>query len=147
LKKLDSLDVVLVASVHNEFRDPSIKGSVDGLFTRWADPNAAPGDRIDNLIVVGAIDMNSVISPDNPYRPWMAMAPGIDITIPLEATTDDYVQDDGASFGKCLLLVHLTFSTANRWPWPRWRQPPPWLPVQLRTGGVSSQMAIPGEIS
>ncbi len=102
LKKLESLDVVIVGTTHNDFLDEYVKGSVDGIPVSWADPEAPGWDRVDSLIVVGGIDKNSVVSPINPYRPWIAFAPGWRVVAPIAGTTNQYSENGrGASFGEC----------------------------------------------
>jgi hypothetical protein len=111
LKKLESLDVVLVGATHNDFLDEDIKGSVDGVPVSWADPEADGWYQSDNLIVVGGIDKNSVVSPVNPYRPWIAFAPRWNVVAPRAGTTNQYSEaGGGASFGEC----HVP-SPTSRW--------------------------------
>ena len=91
--------VVVVGAVHNDFQDPEVKGLIGGLPERLADPDNRrqydPG-----LILVGGIDKNSWISPYNPHRRWMAMAPGFGVWAAANAGVEEYEEVTGASYGK-----------------------------------------------
>ncbi|KXX76236.1 Lectin [Madurella mycetomatis] len=77
LKKLESLDIVVVVSTHNEDLEPDVKNSVDDLFMRWANPRDS--GYIEGLIAVSGINQNTWISPLNPWAPWIALAPGYNV--------------------------------------------------------------------
>jgi hypothetical protein len=85
--------VVVVISVANNFQVPEVQGLTSGFPERLADPD----DRFHqpNLIVVGGVDQNSWISPFNPHRSWMAMAPGVEIAAAGPGDTE-YITSNGA---------------------------------------------------
>jgi hypothetical protein len=94
--------VVVVTSVANNFQVPEVQGLVSGFPEHLADPD----DRFHqpNLIVVGGVDQNSWISPFNPHRSWMAMAPGVEIAAAGTGETE-YITSTGASVGKLLFFL------------------------------------------
>lgn len=88
--------VVVVLAVRNSFQDRELQGEINGFPERLADLEV----HNENMILVGGIDKNSWISPWNPHRTWMAMAPGFGVWAAANTDVDDYEIVDGASYGK-----------------------------------------------
>lgn len=107
LKELDNLGAVLVAASHNNYPYVAIKDRLDGLPSRFGDPNAAEGESIKNLIVVSGINQNSQVSMLNPYASWLALAPGYRVSV--ADASGGFNVDDGASLGKDPHRHHLWY--------------------------------------
>lgn len=100
LKKLDELDVVIVAAAHN-FYDSLGDDMLNALPTHFGDP-ASP-NRLDNLIVVGGTDPLGRISRISPYAAdWLVMAPGWGI-FTADGENSIGSSNAGNSFGESLI--------------------------------------------
>lgn len=94
----------MVAATHNKNNQgPIYRQKINGWPSRFADPNAPPHEKLENLIVVSGIDINSVVSPLNPYMNWIAMAPGFGVHVANEESKTLSLAD-GASLGQSELL-------------------------------------------
>jgi hypothetical protein len=101
------LNVLIVAAAHNEYLpDPVVFGqympngrgdAMNDFPAQWGDPSN--GDYLPNLLVVSATDINTQISPLNPYANWASFAPGAGISLPVGKSGDTIVRgQNGASF-------------------------------------------------
>lgn len=108
LKKLESLDVVIVVSTHNDYLEEDVKNSVDDLFMRWANPRDS--GYIEGVIAVSGINQNTWISPLNPWAPWIALAPGYKVgTTADPPSTDRYKRVSGASVAAPLVAGTIAY--------------------------------------
>lgn len=115
LKRLDQEGAVIVVATHNEFFDRRVPHPDElDIIATWADPSASPGIYIPNLIIATGMDQNSVISPRNPYRSFMAVAPGYDVSIPSVANLDRFGKANGASVGEYSRLFRLVIRPFDR---------------------------------
>lgn len=89
----------IVACSNNHYQLAHTRQGLSGLPESLADPEQ--GMILSNLILAGGIDQSTRLSPLNPYRPWMAMAPGWDLTGAGAGLQDIEFDLDGASVGKC----------------------------------------------
>jgi hypothetical protein len=96
----------MVAATHNyNSKGRLYEQKVNGWPSRYANPDtqerndADELEKLDNLIVVSGIDINSVVSPLNPYFSWIAMAPGFRVHTERPAGSG-LILDDGASLGQ-----------------------------------------------
>lgn len=97
MELLDEEGVVIVGTTHNDYQNKPDWGTTDG----FPELMGKPGLRhLPNLIIASGIDQNSKVSPYNPYEPWMAMAPGYDISVAGIETDDIIVKTSGSSVGK-----------------------------------------------
>ena len=95
----------VVACSNNHYQLAHTRQGLNGLPESLADPEQ--GKILSNLILAGGIDKNTRLSPLNPYRPWMARAPGWDLTTAGAGLEDMEFDIDGASVGKHLFLLFL----------------------------------------
>jgi hypothetical protein len=119
LKVLDSFDVTMVAATHNyNSRGRLYEQKVNGWPSRYANPatqernSAGELEKLDNLIVVSGTDINSVVSPINPYFSWIAMAPGFRVHTDRELGAG-LILGDGASLGQSFTHTHLLIYTVE----------------------------------
>ncbi|EGX95651.1 peptidase, putative [Cordyceps militaris CM01] len=100
----DKFGVAMVAATHNKNNQgPIYRQKINGWPSRFADPNAPPHEKLENLIVVSGIDINSVVSPLNPYMNWIAMAPGFGVHVANEESKTLSLAD-----GASLAAPHIT---------------------------------------
>ncbi|KFA45429.1 hypothetical protein S40293_10065 [Stachybotrys chartarum IBT 40293] len=109
LLALDEANVVLVTATHNLNQQPLYRNRIRGRPSRLGNPASPDDERIDNLIVVSGVDMNTRVSPANPYAGWLAMAPGYRVHV-AEPGSNNLMLADGAS-----LAVPLVVSTIAYW--------------------------------
>lgn len=96
----------MVAATHNRNNQGRLyQQKVNGWPSRYANPatqernSAGELEILDNLIVVSGTDINSVVSPLNPYFSWIAMAPGYRVHT-ANISGSSLILDDGASLGQ-----------------------------------------------
>jgi len=87
--------VTVIAATHNDFREGEPPNPIMEEYT-------FPGHSLylENVILASGIDMNSKVSKFNNYAPFMAMAPGHDITVASHTQDGSYGEISGASFGR-----------------------------------------------
>lgn len=106
LQVFDQFDVTMVAATHNDNnKGKRYEQKVNGWPSRYANPatqernSAGELERLDNLIVVSGTDINSFVSPLNPYFSWIAMAPGFRVHTQ-RPVGNGLILNDGASLGQ-----------------------------------------------
>lgn len=96
MKKLEDLDVVIIAAAHNNWEH--LGDDLTGLPLKWGDPGSTDR-KLDGLTVVGGIDALGRLGAHSPHADWLVMAPAFQIfTIPGEGESPAW-GDVGNSFG------------------------------------------------
>ncbi|KAK1833706.1 hypothetical protein QBC39DRAFT_242568, partial [Podospora conica] len=86
---------------------PRVRGRVDSVPERWANPSQAR--HLPNLILVSGINLNTHVSPMNPYEEWMAMAPGYDVPIADYLDPGETKRNSGASYATPLVAATIAY--------------------------------------
>jgi hypothetical protein len=97
LKKLEDLDVVIIAAAHNHFK--TARDNLEGLPWRFANPSPENKERIGSLIVVGGVDAMGRLGYHSPWTDWLVMAPAYEVFTATLQGRAGYDSEKGIAWG------------------------------------------------